>query len=184
MMSGGDPAGPVLERCRKLVEDRSLAHVKEWKKKNPGQLAVGYMPIYAPRPLLEAIGCLPVAVFGAGEADIIRGDSFFQSYICHIPRSTVELALSGDLACLDGMLFPSICDVIRNLGGMWKMLFPDAYAGYLDLPQNFDPRMGGKFWTLEMKRIARELHERGAKPLERQALFDAIGRENGRRAAI
>lgn len=184
MMSGGDPAGPVLERCRKLVEDRSLAHVKEWKKKNPGQLAVGYMPIYAPRPLLEAIGCLPVAVFGAGEADIIRGDSFFQSYICHIPRSTVELALSGDLACLDGMLFPSICDVIRNLGGMWKMLFPDAYAGYLDLPQNFDPRMGGKFWTLEMKRIARELHERGAKPLERQALVDAIGRENGRRAAI
>jgi benzoyl-CoA reductase subunit C len=183
-MSGHDPAGPVLERCRKLVEDRSLSHVKEWKKNNPGSLAVGYMPIYAPRPLLEAIGCLPVAIFGAGEADIIRGDSFFQSYICHIPRSTVELALAGDLACIDGMLFPSICDVIRNLGGMWKMLFPDAYAGYLDLPQNFDPRMGGKFWAQEMRRIARELHERGAKPLEPQALKDAIVRENERRAAI
>jgi len=184
MMSGADPAGPVLERCRRLVDDRTMAHVKQWKKDNPGSLAVGYMPIYAPRPLLEAIGCLPVAVFGAGEADIIRGDSFFQSYICHIPRSTVELALSGDLACLDGMLFPSICDVIRNLGGMWKMLFPDAYAGYLDLPQNFDPKLGGKFWALEMRRIARELHERGAKKLEPQALKDAIVRENERRAMV
>lgn len=184
MTTSVDPAGPVLERCRKLAEDRSLAHVKEWKKANPGRLAVGAMPVYAPRPLLEAIGCLPVSIFGGGEIDIIRGDSFFQSYICHLPRSTVELALCGDLAALDGMLFPSICDVIRNLSGMWKLLFPETYAGYLDLPQNFDPKIGGKFWALEMRRIARELQARGAWPLEPKALRDAIVRENERRAAI
>ncbi|HZJ64236.1 MAG TPA: 2-hydroxyacyl-CoA dehydratase [Kofleriaceae bacterium] len=179
-----DPASSVIEHARTLVEDRSLTSVVAWKQANPGGLAVGHMPIYVPRPLLEAIRCLPVAIFGGGEIDIIRGDSYFQSYICHIPRSTVELALSGDLAVLDGMLFPAICDVIRNLGGMWKMLFPDAYTAYLDLPQNFDPAVGGKFYALELRRIARELEARGALPLRPDALRGAIAAESKRREAI
>ncbi len=96
-----DPAAQVLDRCRELVEDLSLSEVQRWKERHPGQLAVGYMPIYVPRPLLEAIGCLPVALFGGGDqVEIIRGDSIFQSYICHIPRSTVELGLRGHLDAL------------------------------------------------------------------------------------
>ena len=175
----------VLARASELVEDRRMAGVMEWKLRNPGGLAVGHMPVYAPRPLIEAIGCLPVAVFGGGDSlDIIRGDSYFQSYICHIPRSTVELGLAGDLSALDGMLFPAICDVIRNLGGMWQMLFPETYSTYLDLPQNFDPEVGGKFYALELRRIARDLAARGAKPLEADALRAAIRAENDRRQAL
>ena len=121
-----DPCAPILDRALHLAEDHTFAAVRDWKAAHPGALAIGHMPIYAPRPLLEALGCLPVAVFGAGaQIDIIRGDSYFQSYICHIPRNTLELALAGDLDVMDGMIFPSICDVIRNLGGMWRLLFPD-----------------------------------------------------------
>ncbi|MBI4952948.1 MAG: benzoyl-CoA reductase subunit C [Myxococcales bacterium] len=175
----------LLDRARALTEDNALASVHAWKRDNPGCLAVGYMPVYAPRPLFEALGCLPVAIFGGGDAlDIIRGDSYFQSYICHIPRSTVELGLGGQLDVLDGMVFPSICDVIRNLGGMWKMLFPQKYSSYLDLPQNFDPAVGGKFYAHELGRIARELAARGARPLEPEALRAAIVRENERRAVL
>ena len=180
-----DPMHDVLSRSLSLVEDLSFAEVARWKEDNPDGLAVGYMPIYVPRPMLEAIGCLPVAVFGGGDQlDIIRGDSYFQSYICHIPRSTLELALTGRLDNIDGMLFPSICDVIRNLGGIWKMLFPDRYGAYVDLPQNFDPHIGGKFYTLEIRRIARELKERGAKELTDDALREAIRVENSRRQAL
>jgi benzoyl-CoA reductase subunit C len=179
-----DPAASVIERAHALVDDRSLKGVAEWKAKNPGGLAVGHMPVYVPRPLLESIHCLPVAIFGGGEIDIIRGDSYFQSYICHIPRSTVELALAGDLAVLDGMLFPAICDVIRNLGGMWNMLFPDAYTAYVDLPQNFDMKVGGKFYALELRRIAKELEARGAAPLRADALRAALVAEAKRRQAI
>lgn len=175
----------VFDRARALAEDFRLAHVADWKAKNPGALAIGHMPIYAPRPLFEAMGCLPVAVFGAGDAlEVIRGDSYFQSYICHIPRSTVELGLSGHLDVLDGMVFPSICDVIRNLGGMWKMLFPEKWSAYLDLPQNFEPQVGGRFYVSEMRRLARELEARGAKRLTDEALFAAIADEDARRQAI
>jgi benzoyl-CoA reductase subunit C len=180
-----DPAADLFARARALTEDRSLHGVSEWKAKHPGGLAIGHMPIYFPRPLLEAIGCLPVAIFGGGDdLEIIRGDSYFQSYICHIPRSTVELGLSGHLDALDGMLFPSICDVIRNLGGMWKMLFPQKFASYVDLPQNFDPEVGGRFYAGELRRIAYELAKIGAQPLRAGALREAIDREDRRRAAI
>lgn len=180
-----DPASRALERATHLLEDFRLSEVLRWKAEHPGRLAVGYMPIYVPRPLLEAIGALPVALFGGGDqVDIIKGDSFYQSYICHIPRSTLELALSGALDPLDGVLFPSICDVIRNLSGMWKMLFPNKYAAYVDLPQNFDPAVGGRFYVLDLRRIARDLHARGALAYEPERLRAAIQAENARREAL
>ncbi|MFZ4576751.1 MAG: benzoyl-CoA reductase subunit C [Myxococcota bacterium] len=175
----------VLERARVVVEDHSLAGVKAWKQANPDGLVIGAMPVYLPRPLFEAIGCLPVGVFGGGdEIEIIRGDSYFQSYICHIPRSTLELGLGGQLDVLDGMVFPSLCDVIRNLGGMWKILFPQKWMGYLDLPQNFAPTLGAAFYATELRRMARELHERGARPLDPDALREALRTENTRRESL
>ncbi len=179
------PDEAILERARELMSDLDFGEVRRWKESHAGQLAVGYMPIYIPRPLLEAIGVLPVAIFGGGDQiDIIRGDSYYQSYICHIPRSTLELALTGRLDVLDGVIFPSICDVIRNLSGMWRMLFPDKYATYLDLPQSFDPVLGGKFYITEMQRIARELAARGALSLDADRLRAAIVDENARRVVL
>lgn len=180
-----DPAAEVLARAEVLADDLEMRSVRAFKEANPTALVVGHMPIYAPRPLFEALGCLPVAIFGGGDQlDIIRGDSYFQSYICHIPRSTIELGLSGRLESVDAMVFPSICDVIRNLGGMWKLLFPDRLSIYLDLPQNFDSAIGGRFYAGELRRIARELEKKGAKPLQAEALLLAIADENRRRELI
>jgi len=118
----------LLERAETLYRDNTLESVRQWKGRTGG-LAVGFMPIYVPRELFHAQGVLPVGIMGGGEdLEIIRGDAYFQSYICHIPRSTIELGLNGSLDCLDGMIFPAICDVIRNLSGMWKLQFPDKLS--------------------------------------------------------
>ena len=102
---------------------------------------------------------LPVGIIGGGDQlEIIRGDAYFQSYICHLPRSDDRAGLTGRLDCLDGMLFPSICDVIRNLSGMWQLLLPgQATSRYLDVPQNFDAGVGGAFY-------GRELADAAARP--------------------
>ncbi|HZR09621.1 MAG TPA: benzoyl-CoA reductase subunit C [Myxococcales bacterium] len=176
-----DPAATPLEKARELVEDLTFSHAKAWKAAHPGGLVVGHLPIYVPRPLFEAMGCLPVTIYGGGDqVDVVRGDSYFQSYICHIPRSTVELGVSGALDGFDAFVFPSTCDVIRNLSGMWKILFPQKAVAYLDMPQNFDAHLGGKFYALELRRIARMLEERGAKALTSAALAAAIEKENER----
>src|SRR5690606_38591473 len=88
------------------------------------------------------------------QTEIVRGDSYFQSYICHLPRSVIELLVSGRLDAMDGFLFPSICDVIRNLSGMFKLLKPDKYVHYFDLPQNFQRGLGGRFYGHEMREVA------------------------------
>ena len=53
-----------------------------------GRKAIGYLPVYVPRELIHAAGMLPVGILGGGDSlEIIQGDAFYQSYICHIPRS-------------------------------------------------------------------------------------------------
>lgn len=164
----------IVARAEALYRDYRLTAVREWKARTRG-LALGYLPIYVPRELLHAQGVLPVGLMGArDDLEIIKGDAYYQSYICHIPRSTIELGLNGSLDCLDGMLFPAICDVIRNLSGMWQTLFPDKLAHYLDLPQDFDPDMGGAFYRQDLEHLAAKLEARGAAPLRPAALRRSI----------
>ncbi len=179
-----DEMTQLLERAEALYRDTKLSSVREWKRTNDG-LAVGFMPIYVPREILHAQGVLPVGIMGGGEdVEIIRGDAYYQSYICHIPRSTVEMGLNGSLDCLDGMLFPAICDVIRNLSGMWKMMFPERLSRYIDLPQNFDRELGGRFYRSELEELSRDLTERGARPLDPAALRASIEVYNVNRAYV
>jgi benzoyl-CoA reductase subunit C len=179
----GDLSG-ILERCESLRQDLQLGAVRAWKERTGG-LAVGFMPVYVPRELLHAHGVLPVGIMGGGDSlEIIRGDAYYQSYICHIPRSTIELGLNGSLDCLDGMLFPAICDVIRNLSGMWQLQFPDKLARYMDLPQNFDRQVGGAFWRHELRALSADLESRGARPCDPEALRGSLRLYNENRRAV
>jgi benzoyl-CoA reductase subunit C len=175
----------LVETARSLYDDIDLHQVRRWKDAVPGRKAIGHMPIYVPRELIHAAGMLPVGVVGGGDRiEIIRGDALFQSYICRIPRSTIELALSGRLDMLDGMLFPSICDVIRNLSGMWKMLFPDRYVRYIDVPQNFIRGVGGTFWRHELEQLRDDFARLAGRPVTDDDIRTSIAVYNENRAAI
>lgn len=174
----------ILTRVEELYRDPALGAVRRWKEATGG-LAIGYMPIYVPLELFHAQGVLPVGIVGGGESvEIIRGDAYYQSYICHIPRSTIELGLNGSLDALDGMIFPAICDVIRNLSGMWQLQFPDKLARYFDVPQNFDGEVGGRFYRHELLDLAGELAARGARPYDAESLCASIALYNGVRRRV
>lgn len=158
----------IVQRCEELLADHEFSYVVEWKRKRKAK-AVGFMPVYVPRELIHATGMLPVGIMGAGDREIIRGDAYFQSYICRIPRSTIELGVIGKLNCLDGFIFPAICDVIRNLSGMWKTLFPKVYVRYLDLPQNFEDT-GRSFYRAELARLRADLEKISGKPIPDESL--------------
>ncbi|MFQ5722957.1 MAG: benzoyl-CoA reductase subunit C [Terriglobia bacterium] len=175
----------LVQRAQQLYDDLNLDAVRAWKQAAPGRKVIGHMPIYVPRELIHAAGMLPVGIVGGGDRlEIIRGDAYFQSYICHIPRSTIELALSRRLDVLDGMLFPSICDVIRNLSGMWTMLFPDRYVRYVDVPQNYDPRVGGAYWRHELEQLRADLARLAGRPLRDGDLRRSIEVYNQHRRAL
>jgi benzoyl-CoA reductase subunit C len=174
----------LAERAEHLYRDYRLPAVSKWKENTDGP-AIGYMPIYVPRELLHAQGAMPVGILGGGDdLEIIRGDAFYQSYICHIPRSTIELGLNGSLDVLDGMLFPAICDVIRNLSGIWKMKFPDKLVRYLDVPQNFDRDIGGAFYRRELEDLSAEVVRHGGRELDDESLRSSIRAYNATSAQV
>jgi benzoyl-CoA reductase subunit C len=128
---------------------------------------------------------LPVGVWGAGESlEIVRGDALYQSYICHLPRSVVELAQSGRLDFLSAMLFPATCDVIRNLSGVWQLLYPKIYARYLDLPQVAEAELATAFWRGELASLAHDLGEVSGVPAGDASLREAIDAYRSARALV
>jgi len=177
-------ADAIVKQCKDLALDLSFADVTAWKEANPGGKVVGVLPGYGPLELIRAAGCLPVGIIGGGDGlEIIRGDAYFQSYICHIPRSVVELGVGGHLDAFDGFVFPSTCDVIRNLSGMWQVLFADKYVKYFDVPQNFGPKLGGHFYKQELADLARGLRGIGAAEVTAESLTASIAAYDARRAA-
>jgi benzoyl-CoA reductase subunit C len=175
----------VLDWAFEIYEDLDFTAVRAWLEARPGRKAAGYLPVYAPREVIRAAGMLPVGIHGGGERlEIIKGDAFYQSYICHLPRSVIELAQSGRLSMLSAVLFPSTCDVIRNLSGVWQLLSPQTYVRYLDLPQVVDPEIGGDFWREELATLLADLSGVSGSPATDATLREAIATDNAARALI
>jgi benzoyl-CoA reductase subunit C len=175
----------IVDWATAIVEDLDLGVVRQWVDEVPGRAACGYLPVYAPREVIAACGLLPVGVHGGGDRiEIIRGDAYYQSYICHLPRSVIELLLSGRLDVLSAVLFPSTCDVIRNLSGMWKVLRERMYVRYLDLPQVRDEHVGAAFWENELRVLSRDLGQVSGAPADDASLRRAIDAYNSARRLV
>ena len=176
---------PIVARAQTLFEDLSFTAAREWKAAQPGRKVIGYMPLYVPREIIHAANMLPLGILGGGDQlEVIHGDAYYQSYICRIPRSTVELGVSGRLDFVDGMLFPSICDVIRNLSGMWKMMFPHVYVRYFDVPQNYRDEIGGNYYVNELAELRRDFAELRGQPITDEELRQSIALYNENRKLV
>ncbi len=167
-------ARKIVEECEDILNDLEFTSVREWKARTGGTV-VGYLPTYVPLEVIHAAGALAVGNYGGGDKmEIIKGDAFYQSYICHLPRSTLELGLSGRLDFLDVLLSPSLCDVVRNLSGVWQLQFPNVKTKYIDMPQNFDQEVGGRFFISVMKELALLLESLGCRPVTNELLRQSI----------
>jgi benzoyl-CoA reductase subunit C len=175
----------IVDWASAIYEDLDFTVVRQWLEEHPGRKATGYLPVYVPREIIRACGMLPVGIHGGGDMiEIIKGDAFYQSYICHLPRSVIELAQTGRLDMLSAVLFPSTCDVIRNLSGMWKLLYEDLYVRYIDVPQVMQPETGGVFWETELKVLLRDLGEVSGSPADNDDLNEAIEIYNSARELV
>ncbi|MBX2984766.1 MAG: benzoyl-CoA reductase subunit C [Bacteroidia bacterium] len=175
----------LISRCEELAFDLNFTHAKEWKKADASRVIVGYMPIYFPREIIHAAGGLPVAIFGGGDRkQIIKGDAYYQSYICHIPRSIIDMALDKHFDGFDGFLFPSICDVLRNLSGIFRTKGFGKFVKYMDFPQNFLPEVGGVFYQDEMRHVLHYIKEINGLEVTPERLNHSIALYNKNRSLI
>ena len=175
----------IVAQCQEIFDDLDFTRARQWKEAQPGRKVVAYMPVYVPCEIVHAAGMLPLGILGGGEnMEVIHGDAYYQSYICRIPRSTLELGITGKLSFVDGFLFPSICDVIRNLSGIWKLLFPDVYVRYFDVPQNYQDGVGGTYYVKELQELREGLERVGGRKVTDEALRASIVTYNENRRLV
>src|SRR5262245_52312862 len=144
----------MILQCREILEEAPFKPAADWKAKHPGSKAFGCYPIYTPVEIIHAAGMLPVGVIGAGNRlEIAHADSRFQSFVCSIVKSTLELGLTDRLNFLDGIVFHSICDPGRNLASVFKRNFPHMTVEYIHFPQNMVSRHTEDYLVSEYQRL-------------------------------
>jgi len=145
----------VLERCRELMARPPGAVAEAWKARHPGGRAVACYPVFAPAEVVHAAGMLPIAVLGGGTSvELTHADARFQSFVCSIAKSTLELGFQGMVKGVDGLVFSNICDVARNLGSIFGRNFPATFVEYLHLPQNSTSPSASVYAGEELRRLA------------------------------
>lgn len=144
----GKSADEVVSTCRELVEDTTFPTVKQWR--STGGKVLGHFQVYFPEELAHAAGMLPVKLRGAS-IERKRADAHFGSYLCSIIRSSLELTLTGALE-LDMFITHPICDVARNLAGVWGRNFTYP-SQILYLPQNANSAYSAQYLRDEYRRV-------------------------------
>lgn len=175
----------IVNKCEEIAFDLNFTRAKEWKHQDESRVLVGFMPIYFPREIIHAANGLAVGILGGGDKkQIFKGDAYYQSYICHMPRGIVELALDGHFEGFQGFIFPSICDVIRNLSGMFRFLKIGKFVKYLDFPQNFQKHIGGVYYQQELQMVLDYISEINGVEVTSEKLNHSISLFNKNRELI
>lgn len=175
----------LISKYREVVEGSPLEYTADWKAKHPGVKLVGCYPLYTPVEIIHAGGMLPVAVIGGGNRlEIAHADSRFQSFVCSIVKSTLELGLTGQLKILDGIVFHSICDPARNLASVFRRNFPDLMVEYIHFPQNLTSRHAVSYLAAEYRRVKASYEKLVGKPIDNEALCQSIRVYNEQRGLL
>ncbi len=175
----------IIERCRELIEQPLGAIAERWKAGHPGGRVVAAYPVWAPAELIHAAGMLPLALLGGGTTvELTHADARFQSFVCSIAKSTLELGFQERLKGVDGFVFSNICDVARNLGSIYKRNFPAVFVEYLHLPQNSTSPAVAAYAAAELRRLAAGFADAFGLAVTPTALAKSIETYNALRARV
>jgi benzoyl-CoA reductase/2-hydroxyglutaryl-CoA dehydratase subunit BcrC/BadD/HgdB len=125
----------MIEQVRefnRIVSD-PLAYGEQLKRKNE-KTVFGYFCSYTPEEIIHAAGLHPFRLLGTGGATL-SADERLQSCSCDLIRETLELALTGRLAFLSGVVFPRSCDAFGRLSDIWRLNAKIRYHFDIVLPE-------------------------------------------------
>ncbi|MBI2161840.1 MAG: 2-hydroxyacyl-CoA dehydratase [Candidatus Rokubacteria bacterium] len=175
----------ILEHCRDLSSQPLGAVAERWKATHPGGRVVAAYPVWAPAEIIHAAGMLPLALLGGGTSvELTHADARFQSFVCSVAKSSLELGFQGIVKGVDGFVFSNICDVARNLSSIWKRNFPDAFVDYLHLPQNSTSPGVPVYAANELRRLAAGFEQAFGLKVTEPALAKSIEIYNALRARL
>ncbi len=169
----------ALAHCREVIEDGDYSPVQRWRES--GGKVLGHFQVYFPQEIAHAAGMLPVKLRGA-PVELVHADSRFGSYLCAILKSSLDLALSGEVQ-LDMFVSHPICDAARNLAAIWSRNF-DYPCQILYLPQNANSEGTIPYLREEYGRLLSTVEEVSGKKVTEEDLRHSIGLFDRSRALV
>lgn len=143
----------IIKITQEWTEDLTFSKHIEYSE-STGSKIIGNFPVYVSKELIESFGMLSVALYGGGEIlEISHSEAYLGSFICSISKSTLELGLIGNIKSFNGFVSPYICDVARNLAGIFERNFPDMSSHMMHYPQNFNSKGTKPFLIAEYNRL-------------------------------
>jgi bzd-type benzoyl-CoA reductase N subunit len=129
--------GTAFETFNSVATNLANPPLQRWKQR--GGKVMGFFCTMVPEELFMAAGLLPYRMRAVGSTGTDLADSHFTNLNCSFPRHCLNLALEGEFAFVDGLVYANSCDHIRRLYDNWKRQVPMDYIDFLSLPHQSGP---------------------------------------------
>lgn len=174
-----------LARAAELYADQTR-RVKELKA--AGRKVMGYICLYPPLEMMDALDLVPCRIFGSASEPITEADTVLSPVVCPFIRSYIDLALKGRYSFLDGLIGAHSCDVAALMAPhLWQEYVrpPDPSCIYfLDVPHTDRPT-GQEYFRTQIEDLKVNFLEPFAgKTLSRERLEESIKGYNRQRALV
>lgn len=156
--------------------------IERWKRSSGGK-AIGLVLADVPEELVHAAGALPVTPLLSAQT-FEHADQRLQGFACSYSRSLLELADSGRLSWLDGLIVPYACDTTRCLDLIFRHLDRFEFHDCLRLPKRNSAEGVEDYFRDELQRVAQNLSAFTGREVGDESLRDGIRAYNRVRAPL
>ncbi len=164
------------------IAESSFDYLNQWKART-GRKILGYFCTNTPEEMIQAAGFLPVRVLSSRDS-ISLASRHLQSYSCSLVQSSLESALRGDLAFLDGTVFPHTCDSMQRLSDIWAENLRFPFHWDLVLPVKLNSKSARDYLIQELRRFRAGMEKFIGHSISDEQLRAAITLLNENRALL
>lgn len=147
------------------------------------QPKIGYLCTYVPEEIIHAAGFVPVRIMPS-TAPPTRAEAHLQSYTCCFARGCLDLALTGKLNALAGVVFTHTCDTMQGLADIWREAFPNLFVETVVGPVTLNTGHARAYLIAELRRFTSALEQHFGVHVTAEALRASIRVYNARRRAL
>jgi benzoyl-CoA reductase subunit C len=149
--------------------------IKEWK--DQGGKVLGYFCSSMSEEIMTAAGLLPFRMRATGSADTELSDAHLSSINCSFTRHCLNVALSGELDFLDGLIVPNSCDNVRRVYDHWIRQMKTPFVQMISLPRKAGEAQVNWFRD-ELTNLKRSIEDHFGVEISNARLGEAIRLQN------
>jgi len=175
-----------------MVPEKGLIEAKEIYRgrskrakelKSQGQKVMGYFCCYTPLELITAASLVPFRIMGDTKEPTTQADIYLDPVFCPYVRTCFDIAMKGRYDFLDGSLWPTSCDNLINVYGIWEYNLRPRYIYQLSIPKVADP-LALNFFKRDIVNLKKSLEELIGGEISDEAISQAVDLHNENRALL